>query len=302
MKIKAISFLLLHLFVQSMQASQEVKVAQEQPKVVGCFDIIKNIISTNKYRIADWDTCPLESKEMSEKTDCNKAAENIIELFTGKPDVWNDLERLIQDIQRQRKDFKDLLRLKDTYLGQFENFFKKEQGDYISAVAQRLFTESRQPEHTLFYVVLYYDAHGFVIEKVCDGNKTFWRIYTSWFGYFTLAQWLDIDEWKPKEVPFDLNEIYFDYGDGRKLNKEQIIKAIYEMFNIVARAPELQQRLEESFKSPEFRKNIQLFIEVFPVDPSTCKTLEKTLKQESEKAKAFATHSVQTGHPRGAKE
>lgn len=84
-------------------------------------------------------------------------------------------------------------------------------------VVHALLTNSPTPEHCIFYV-LTNGPHAFVVEKVSDGRTTWWRIYQSWYGTFTMTEWLGSAPWRIHTTDTTMTKLYNYYGQGKKLN------------------------------------------------------------------------------------
>lgn len=139
------------------------------------------------------------------KTNCSESARYICQLFTGSR----------PDIVTQQKIFAD-----NEYRGTFTDFAKKNGSHYQNRMAHILFTPSPIPLHVLFYVQCNGEGRGghfYVIEIQSDGTTTFARIYQSWFGHYTLAEWLGIDPWNEQRVTPDDSTLYYLFGRGMKI-------------------------------------------------------------------------------------
>jgi hypothetical protein len=74
--------------------------------------------------------------------------------------------------------------------------------------------------------------HDFIIEKVSDGNTTYWRVYQSWLMLFSLHEWLGMSEGvfnKPefqKNPTVALNNKLFNiYGQGKPITDVEQVKS-----------------------------------------------------------------------------
>jgi transcription termination factor NusB len=263
----------------AQEPKKESKQQAEQP--ADCLEVVKDYIKLSQFRIPDWDVCATHAEEFAEKTECSRAAEYIIELFTGVKNIRNDFENILKKILAKQS----VSLSSDEYLGSFDNFLAKKGKIYTQELAKKLLTKSEKPEHLLFYVVEFGGAHVFIIEKMSDGKDTWWRIYQSWFIQHTLAQWLGIDTWEFTDLPVD--EWYETYGKGKKLNEKEILKFIIETFeSIVENTEEMIEGLAAALKvdikklSSEFVTATSFYIRMFNVAPSTCKSLEEKLAKE----------------------
>lgn len=74
--------------------------------------------------------------------------------------------------------------------------------------------------------------HDFIIEKVSDGDATYWRVYQSWLMIFNLHEWLGMSEGvfnKPefqKNPTVALNNKLFNlYGQGKPITDVEQVKS-----------------------------------------------------------------------------
>lgn len=207
-----------------------------------CFELVKSLVKSSKFHIEDWDTYIANTKYVNESTmpridnpeirktectECSEAAAYIIYLFTGLQDVTQRHNSLTL----QKWEEKSAPLLSNEYWGTWGNFFQKTATSYTCNIAQQLLSESEHPEHALFYISSGGGAHVFVIEKLNDGSKTFWRIYQSWYTTYTLAQWLGIAPWR-MSADDSPTALFNAYGKGAKLNKEQMTYFIEHFLHI----------------------------------------------------------------------
>jgi hypothetical protein len=277
-KIVVLFFLSLKSIAFCAQHPKKIEIKElVEPKkggMVDCFDTIKKMIQLSPHQMPDWDKCPIGSKEMELRTECANAADYIVTLFTGKEKVWDDYISILYE-----RTFKQRVTKSQTeYLGTFQDFIKKKKDrpHYDNEVANRLLTATGKPEHLLFYVVLYAGTHILVIEKMSDGKKVWWRVYQSWYKYFTLAEWLGIDKWHHKEFKSLLLSFY-KYGEGKRLDKEQIIEFIDSTIKTMQKEIDLETVVPIPF---EIAQTVSFYIRVFDVDPIMCTSLEEKLKKE----------------------
>lgn len=170
-------------------------------------------VKTSPLRMKDWSTAhSLSEKEMIEVTDCYRSAAFILQAMGANFTPTSVIDAM-------------------QYSGSYGNFVHNNGGNYTHEVAQKLFDQS--DEHLLFYVETgrieggVQTHHGFVIEKLHNGQDKRWRIYQSFFHGFTLAQWLGIDKWPKQWVYKQLMTHVFDaqykkYGNGKIINEEEL--------------------------------------------------------------------------------
>jgi len=169
-------------------------------------------VASSAHQMPNWHDPLLTSKEqLLMRTNCTHTARYVISYFTDM-----SYKEIIQQFKKLRQwSFWDkvkamsftphatLYRSINTpyeFWNTLDNFFRKkgsffnqkESPHYRGSIATRLFARSTQPEHVLFYVNLGGGGHVFVIEKMCDGIQTWWRVYQSFYSIFTLAEWLGL--------------------------------------------------------------------------------------------------------------
>ncbi len=86
----------------------------------------------------------------------------------------------------------------------------------------KLLAHSDAPEHLLFSINVCGSGHVFVTEKNNKNKKPHWHIIQSWQHEFTLPQWLGVQKWVNAKFKGDFDE----YGNGKKLTREQLTKFI----------------------------------------------------------------------------
>lgn len=190
------------------------------------FNNVKEMVANSQFRIANWDQCKKESDEqikkgakdwdtpIGKKSDCGESAFFIIEQLTG----IKNCEQRFKDILYQRSSLSN-----DEYNGKHGSFFKTEKTEYTHKVAKSLFANSYEPQHVLFLFVMGTGAHIFIIEKKCSEKEPIWRVYQSWNTYFTLAEWLGIDQIRLSEIPANFTKLYESFGHGKELNLKELL-------------------------------------------------------------------------------
>jgi hypothetical protein len=139
--------------------------------------------------------------------------------------------------------------------------------DFFNETKQ-LFSTSTSSEHVLFHIT-HGRAHAFVIEKKSDPTTTWWRVYQSQMGAFSLAEWLGIDKW-PLSPEKCYSMQYKHCGNGRKLTDVGDLKSC-----IRAIAPPLSGNSTYDAKEDIFS------VAVLAVDPLHCHdTLKPVLQKQ----------------------
>lgn len=121
--------------------------------------------------------------------------------------------------------------LNTEFYGLFTDFLKKNDSNGIS---QNLLTESVENEHILFYIAPNPWKHAYVIQKVSNGNNTKWRVYQSFFRQFSLAEWLEIEQWKiARQFSPYFTTLFYLYGKDKVLTTplqvERCMQLIFAM-------------------------------------------------------------------------
>jgi hypothetical protein len=96
-----------------------------------------------------------------------------------------------------------------------KDFFGEMKSSENLGVTQ-LFSPASKSEHLIFHIV-HGRAHAFVVEKMSDGKTTFWRVYQSQMGEFSLAEWMGIDKWKLSAEKSYTKQFKL-CGEGRKIS------------------------------------------------------------------------------------
>ncbi|HSW73665.1 MAG TPA: hypothetical protein VLG71_00775 [Candidatus Limnocylindria bacterium] len=148
--------------------------------------------------------------EKIEKQNCHNTADFVTNLYTGQHDIYHRVMHL------DSCNFTDLR--PNEYYGTLAAF-----NTTCPDMAKKLFATTSTPEHFLFYIATRPKKdnlidHGFVITKKGDGRSTTWYTYQSWYGLFSLAQWLGIDRWPT--LTMDDHTITYQELHGHASQKE----------------------------------------------------------------------------------
>jgi hypothetical protein len=279
-KLLFIYLLMQQLLVLPAEPKKEAKISAEgESSAIDCFDLIKQKIAASKYRITNWDECPLESPEMEERSECGLSSGYIVQLFTGLEDPWQRYNDLLEKIASGQH----FLLTQHEYFDSYNNFFKQKENAYENIVANQLFADAKKPEHLIFFVVFFTGGHTFVIEKLSDGKLTWWRIYESWYKQHTLGQWVGIDAWK-ENVPKIVTELFNMYGLGKKIIKKELILEFFKkIYDNLTKDLKVRKELKETRDySDDLIEKIELYVRSYDLGLNFCKNLQSQLAQEAE--------------------
>jgi hypothetical protein len=100
-----------------------------------------------------------------------------------------------------------------------------------------LFKCSLKNQHLIIHMPSDPQIHSFVIEKECNEDEYFYRIYQSWYMFYNLSTWLSIpNSYEIKyKTNFTQEEIdYIDtYGKGKKLTLEELKSFLIETAELI---------------------------------------------------------------------
>jgi len=234
--------------------------------VEDCFDRIQNIVRRNapkfSYSCISVDLLSAEEldRELERCTECSAAANYMIQLLCGITNESVSQRRL--DVLARRAPCTD-----EEFFGSYEKLMKvNSDGTYIHAVIEKLLTPSRRFQHQLFCVTISGGGHLLVIEKQAEECNTWWRIYQSWYSYFTLAEWIGVDPWKSDNTDFTTRHARF--GNGKKLSHQEILYFFAH--------PMIDRGI--------IAKDINFYIRVFDIDINICSILQNKLIELGQKA------------------
>jgi hypothetical protein len=245
-------------------AKQESK---EQQEFADFYDITKELVKFSPHRIFNWDIGNQYSQEqeIAERSECSTSAQYIVDLFVGQKDAFSCFKPLVS--KHLDKNYPNSISNSEFY-GTFSNLLKMNQEEYVHEIAKSLFIHPKKPEHLLFYFVMEWGGHVFVIEKISNSNDTKWIIYQSWATLYTLAEWLGIDPWH-YDSEFE-KKLHNEFGNGAKLNKDGLLSFIKSMSSL----------------SSETEPNAVYYIKKFEIDSGRSKYLSELLVSKQSKSKA----------------
>lgn len=229
---KLSAFILVYLLVGSPAYGAALVAAQ--PTTTCNFEKIKKMVGTSMYRLTpdewnkqhhvkkleEWDNHPA-NRIIGDRTFCGTSADYIVHLMTGMKE--NEVYDRSIKCELIRATKLSLPLDNNEYYDGYNDFIALENNIFNHQLAQQLFNTSSTPQHLLFFINLFDGGHVFVVEKI---NNTY-RIYQSYFAFFTLAEWLGIDIWHATDArimqyPW-MTECHQNYGQGRLISQDQLI-------------------------------------------------------------------------------
>jgi len=228
-------------------ASPTHSLQDQQESVDDCFETLKELVALSPHRITDWSpiaSMPINTRADSSfgsfgtphldqllkvGSDCHNSARFLLGLVSdgdvNRLDSYDPKGKLCvaDDAKYHKRTNKDRGRIEAQHLVGADKLFY----DIVSP------SPANKQEHLFFHISLECGRHVFLVEKMSGAQKpTWWRTYQSFYGVYTLAEWLGIDPFSVQAGDKDkrhLLRLHSEYGNGKKITtQEAMSKFLHE--------------------------------------------------------------------------